>query len=86
MPRMPHVPQMDRRAGEQFKWIAMFVTLMLNFGGLVWGAATVSSSVRQLERANVAQAALNAELTRALQQVTTDVGILKDRDSRKGER
>lgn len=66
--------------------LAVVVALLLNFGGIVWGAATLSASVTQLQ---VAVGSLNstaAQFRTELSQMREDYGarlrILEDRESR----
>lgn len=83
-------PHFDRRSGENHRWISVLVVLLSNVAAIAWFAATLSSSVAQLQR----EAALDrSERLRAYESMTlqiaknsVDIEILKDRESRKAGR
>lgn len=67
----------DRRTGETHKWFSLLITLILNVAALVWFAATLSGSVKQLEAGRVEDRGFYAALAKQVAENTTEIKILK---------
>lgn len=76
----------DRRKGEDVKWISFLVIALTNVAAIAWFAATLSASVEQLERDSAARTMMFQALVTQVGKNSTDIEILKDRESRKGVR
>lgn len=66
--------------------LAMIGTLLLNFGALVWGAATLTSTVSELKTAtqqlNTTVQRMSDDLTSLKVEYNARLGILEDRSHR----
>lgn len=72
----------DRRRSNNLAILALIVTLLTNVIALVWGAATLNSTVGHLSRGLENQASLQAATTLQVNQLNTRMGIVEDRSLR----
>ncbi len=77
--------QMTERRHLSLRDVAIMVTLLLNFGALVWGAAKMSSTVGTLEQTTVkldgTLGQLTGNLTRIQIDYNTRMAVLENRVS-----
>lgn len=77
---------MGERRQITLREIAMMVTLLLNFGALVWGAATISNTVNSLKGTvqdlNLTVRTITADMNQIKMDYNARLRVLEDRNSR----
>lgn len=59
--------------------VATILMLVVQFGALIWGASALKSSVDELRISMIETSRQSRETQTTINQLTLDVGILKDR-------
>lgn len=67
---------------ERQRNYALYFTIALQIIATVWGAASLAATVGQLRESVRGQSVLNATFTKSISDVTIDVAVIKDRESR----
>lgn len=64
--------------------IGLGITVLLNFGGVVWSFATLAAAVRELRQTTTTLAATVERIDHTLDRLHTRVAVLEDRQQRVG--
>lgn len=62
--------------------IGLGITVLLNFGGVVWSFATLAAAVRELRQTTTTLAATVDRMDHTLDRLHTRVAVLEDRQAR----
>jgi len=70
---------MSERRGMSLTQVAVAVTLMLNIGALIWGAATLTASVNELSRNTVQLSVMLERINSQVSSQEARLQVLEDR-------
>lgn len=62
--------------------VGLIVTVLVNVAGIVWGAATLSASVKQLKESTERMDQTVRDVGERVSELDTRVSVLEDRDQR----